>query len=158
MLFKEFLPICRRTKLQSLRILHNAWRAEFLLTYSLTYIIEQSPSWEANRFSASQEILLTLSSPKVHYPIYKSSPPVPIVRQINPVHVPTSHFLKIHLNIILPSTPGFPKWSSSLRLPHQNPVYSSPLPHTSYMPCPSHSSQLYHQNNIGWGVQIIKLP
>jgi len=29
------------------------------------------------------------------------------------VHNPTSHFLKIHLNIILPSTPGSPQWSAS---------------------------------------------
>jgi len=34
--------------------------------------------------------------------------------------------------------PGFPKWSLSLRFPHQNPVYTSPLPHTCYMPRPSH--------------------
>ena len=45
---------------------------------------------------------------------------------------PQSHFLKIHLNIILPSTPGSSKWSLSLRFLHQNPVYASPLPHTSY--------------------------
>ena len=72
--------------------------------------------------------------------------------QLDPVHTPTSYFLKTHLNIILPSTPGFPKWSLFLSFPHQNPVYASPLPHTHYMPCPSHSSRFYHPNNFGWGV------
>ena len=44
--------------------------------------------------------------------------------QLDPVHRPTSHFLKIYLNIILPSTPGSPKWSLSFWFPHQNPVYT----------------------------------
>jgi len=46
---------------------------------------------------------------------------------------PTYHFLKIHLNIILPTMPGSSKWSPSLRFPYQNPVYTSPLPHTCYI-------------------------
>ena len=33
----------------------------------------------------------------------------------------------------------------------------APIPHTCYMPCPSHSSRFDHLNNIWWGVQIIKL-
>jgi hypothetical protein len=35
---------------------------------------------------------------------------------------PHFHFLKIHPNIILPSTPGSPQWFISLRFPYQNPM------------------------------------
>ena len=116
--------------------------------------MEQSLSWEANRFSASWEIPCILWNPKVHYRIHTCPSPVPIQSQLNPVNTPTPYFLKIHLTIIFPSMPGSPKWCPSFRSPHQNPVYASPLPHMCYMPCPSYSSQFYHPNNIGWGLQI----
>ena len=75
--------------------------------YLLTYSMGQSPSWEANWFSASQEIPPILWNLKVHYHIHKCPPPVPILSHIDPVHALTSHCLKIHLNIILPSTPEY---------------------------------------------------
>ena len=57
-----------------------------ILTYLLTYSMVQSPSWEANRFEASQEIPCILWNPKVHYRIDKCPPLVPILSQINPLH------------------------------------------------------------------------
>ena len=62
---------------------------------------------------------------------------------------PTSHFLKILFNIILPSTPGFPKWSLTLAGSPPETQYKPPFPHTRYMSRPSHASRVYHPNNIG---------
>ena len=70
--------------------------------------------------------------------------------------MPPPHVLKIHFNIILPSTSGSSTCPLPLNFPQKNPVHASSHPHTRYMPCPSHS-RFYHPNNIGWAVQIIKL-
>ena len=50
---------------------------------------------------------------------------------------------------------GLPKWSLSLRIPHQNSVHTSPFPNTCHMPRPYHSSSFYHPHNIGSGVQLL---
>ena len=106
------------------------------LTYLLTHSMVQSPSWEANWFAASQEIPRILWNPKVHYRTHRHPPPVPILGQPNPVHIPTFHLLEIHPNIIYPSTPRSPQWSLSLRFPHQDPIH--PLSSPTHATCPAH--------------------
>jgi len=59
-----------------------------LLTNLLTYSMQHSTSWEANRFAASQEIPCILYDPKVHYRSRKCPPPAPtaISGSLSPRH------------------------------------------------------------------------
>ena len=99
------------------------------ITFLLTNSMVQSPSWEANWFAASQEIPLISRNPKVHYRTHKRPPPVSILGPPNPVHIPTSHLLEIHPNIIHPSMPRSPPVVSF-------PPVSPPKPYTPPSPPP----------------------
>ena len=121
--------------------------------------MQKSPSWKANPFSASQEISRILWNLIVYYHIHKCLPPVPILSQIDPGHTHTHTtslrpvlILTSHLRLGLPSghfPSGFPT-----KVPY---TYTSTIPHTCYIPRPSHYSRIDHTNNIGWGEKIIKL-
>ena len=79
--------------------------------------MQHSPSQEANWFAASQEITRILWNLNVHYHIHKCPPLVPILSKLDPVHIPTSYFLKIHLNM-----------SSHLRLGLPSGLFPSAFP------------------------------
>ena len=108
--------------------IYQTTRCHTLLTYLLTpwsrVLLEKLTG-----FAANQEIPRILGNPKVHHPTHKDPLPVPILSQLHPVPTTPSNFLKIHLNINLPSTSWSPQWSLSLRFPHQNLVHTSPFLH-----------------------------
>jgi hypothetical protein len=62
MMYKEKLAVCSEIRIKQRK-------ASTMYTYFLNHSIQQSPSWEANRFAASQEVPLSLWNPKVHYRI-----------------------------------------------------------------------------------------
>ena len=102
-----------------------------LLTYLLTPYSRVLPE-ELIGFAANQEIPHILWNPKVHHRTHKRPPPVPILSQLHPFPTTPSRFLKIHLNIILPSTSWSPQWPLSLRFPTE--TLRTPLP-----PCVPHA-------------------
>jgi len=112
-------------------------------------------SSEANRSRASQEIPQIFGTLRERYLLHSQQSatcPYPEPDQSSPYNPST--VLKIHFNNILPSMPRSYKW---FPVPHQNPVYTSPLPHVCHMPHPSHSSSSDQPNNIWWEVQIMRI-
>jgi hypothetical protein len=98
---KKFIYIFLKNFIRTLRT-----RFALILNNLLIYSMEQSLSLEAYWLAASQEIPCILWNAKFHYHVHKCPPPVSVLSQINLVHTPTFHLLKICLNIILPSMPG----------------------------------------------------
>ena len=124
---------CKSSLLWKLAIPNNPVIYLYIkLSTLLTYSMVQSPSWAANWFAASQEIPRISRNPNVHYRTHKRTPLVSVLGQPKPVHMPTSHLLEMHHNVIHPSTPRSPQWSPSLRFPPPRP-YTLPSSHP-YVP------------------------
>jgi hypothetical protein len=133
---------------------HICNRPEDIVTYLLTYLLTP---WR--RVLLDKLTGIHLSSNSLHFMEPEGSMPhsqAPILSQIDPVHAPTFHFLKIHINTTLHLGLGLPSGLFPSGFPTKT-IYSSPFPLTSYTPCLSHSSRFDHPNNIGGGVQINKL-
>jgi len=112
----------------------------YLFTHSLTYSLTPWSRFLLEKLTSS-ELIKELPALYTTWRFIIAFTRACYLSQIILVNAPQSHCLKIHLNIILPSMPGSSKCYVLLRLSHQNPVCTSPLPHTCYIPCSSHSSQ-----------------
>jgi hypothetical protein len=98
----------------------NVYTLALRETKFCTYCIQcdcigQSPAWEGNRPSASQEILCLLWYPKAHCHVHKSPSLIPVLSQMFLTHIFIPYYPKIHSNIIVPSTPSSSEWCLHFR-------------------------------------------
>jgi hypothetical protein len=66
--------------------------------------------------------------PEDSYRFHRTPPLDSFLSQLNPVRSIDPYFHKVHLDVIILSTPKSSQWSVPFTLPNQNPVNTSPLP------------------------------
>jgi len=127
----------------------HSYLLTFLLIYLLTYLLTPWSRVLLEKLTGSQLVkkFPHFTEPEGSLPHSPVPPNCPYPETDQSSSCTPPHFLKIHLGIILPFTPGSSKWSLSVRFPDQIPAYTSFLPHTCYMPRQSYS-RFYHPNDI----------
>ena len=97
-----YISLCTYIMLYYTYLLHGAKSS--LRSWLVLQLVKKFPAFlETEGSSPYSQVPTTCPYPE-------TTPPSP--------HNP-SHFLKNHLNIILPSTSGSPQWSLSIKFPHQ---------------------------------------
>jgi len=95
----------------------------YLFICLIIYLQQKAESfWEVRCFSCSQGFSYILLNPKVYFLIHNCPPTVPMLSHLDSAQTATSHFLKIHINSILPFTLEFLKCKIPIRFPHQKAV------------------------------------
>jgi hypothetical protein len=74
---------------------------------------------------------------------------------VRPIQSTSPHPYKVHPNIIQLPMSWSSLWAPSLRLSHQQPIRVLLLPHSCYMPRPSHLPRLNYSNNAWRRVQVM---
>jgi len=115
--------------------------------------MEKGPSWEDNSHLAGQGILCLLGNLKNHSHVHKDLPLVPILNQMNPVHILWPISIRSILILSSHLCLGLPSW---LFLSVFATKHVSSL---SCLPCAltTSSSWFDHPNKIWWSVQVMKL-
>ena len=120
--------------------------------------MENSTSWKVNSFTGSQKISRIIWNQKILYSFHKCPPRVHILSQINPDCTFLTNVLKVHFNIIFPSTLSSCELSLSCRIYHQSLACIVSLPIPAKYPAHLILFDLINEiTAIFWAVQITKL-
>ena len=110
----------------------------YLLTYILTYLLTPCSTVLLEKLNGFQLVknFLAYYGTRRYITAFTSAPTCSYPEPYQSSPYPPTHFLKIHLNIILPSTPGPSKWPLFLRFP----TITLHMPFLSIMRaiCPAH--------------------
>jgi hypothetical protein len=87
------------------------------------YMEKMSPSLEAVYCTVIKKIYQHLWNQKFHCRVHKCPPQIPLLSQINPLHIIPFYLPKFQYNIIFPHTSWSSSWSLSFWLSYLYPIW-----------------------------------